>query len=92
VRNARVYYAAAVLGTTLIGAAWLNNYRAWSTDLNADGTVAIRVKLQPWWGLPASVALIAVGIAVSVSLLPGGRRLIERFFAGIGRIFSAKPS
>jgi uncharacterized membrane protein len=91
-RTPRVYGAAGVLGATLIATVWLYSYRTWSTDLNADGTVAIRVRVQPWWGLPASVALMAVGVVVSLSLLPRGRRLIEAFFVLFARLFSAKPS
>ena len=79
-RSTRVYFAGVVLGATLVAAVWLYTDRAWQTDLH------------PWWVVLGAYYLPLMGAGVSLWLLPGSRRLIERFFARFARAFSAKPS
>jgi len=86
-RAARVYCAGVVLGATLAAAVWLYTYRGWEIIEHTDPTgrhqllPSERVRLQPWWSVYATVALIFVGAGVSLWLLPERRRLIERFAA-----------
>src|SRR6058998_3371944 len=80
----RIYGAGVVLGATLSAAVWLFTYRTWSVVEYIDRTgrrfhPSERARLQPWWGVPATIALLAIGVAVSVWLLPDRRRLIDRF-------------
>ncbi len=86
-RTLRVYSAGIVLGATLAAAVWLYTYRGWEIIEHTDPTGRIRllpserVRMQPWWGVYATVALIFVGAGVSLWLLPERRRLIERLAA-----------
>ena len=81
-----MYCAGAALGATLVAAAWLYTYRVSRVVQYVeyiDGTprefrAADRLSEQPWWGAPATVALILVGTAVSLWLLPERRRIIDR--------------
>ncbi len=38
-----------------------------------------RVRLQPWWSVPATVGVLLLGAGISLWLLPQRRRLIRRF-------------
>jgi hypothetical protein len=84
VRTLRVYCAGIVLGATLAAAVWLYTYRGWENIEHTDPTGRVQllppehVRLTPWWGVYATVALIFVGAGVSLWLLPERRRLIER--------------
>jgi len=90
VRIRRDLYAWIVVAATLAGAAWLYTYRVW----NVIGYVEYssqenryhfhptgRARFQPWWSVYAAVALLLIGAAVVVWLLPEQRRkrLIRRF-------------
>jgi hypothetical protein len=86
VRTTRVYCAGVVLGATLAAAVWLYTYRVWDTVEYIDRTgyhfrPSEHVRTTPGWSVYATVALIFTGAAVSLWLLPGHRRLIQRFAA-----------
>lgn len=76
--------AGVVLGATLAGAVWLYTYRGSEIIEYTDPTgrhqllPSERVRLTPWWGAYATVALIFIGAGVGLWLLPERRRLIER--------------
>jgi hypothetical protein len=75
--------AAVVLGLTLALAVWLLTYRVWTVVEYIDRTgrrfhPSEHVRLQPWWSVPATVAVLLIGVATSVWLLPGHRGLIRR--------------
>jgi hypothetical protein len=92
-----VYCAGVVLGATLVAAVWLYTYRVWESFITFDPqgrsiVAATRVRFQPWWSLYGAIALTLIGAGISLWLLPEGRRLIRRFVARLGAVFSAKPS
>jgi hypothetical protein len=82
-----------VLAATLAGAVWVYTYRVAVTVEYID-RFGYRfhpsevVRESPWWGAPATVALIVIGAATIMWLLPERRRLILRRFAN----HSAHPS
>jgi hypothetical protein len=100
VRIHRDLYAWIVLGATLVGAVWLYTYRVWSVveyiQYSRFGPTKYhfhrsdRVRMQPWWSVYAAVALMLIGAAVVVWLLPEQKRkrLIRRF----AKIVSPVPS
>jgi hypothetical protein len=82
----RDLYAWIVLAATLAGAVWLYTYRVWSVVeyIGRDGRhfhASERVRVQPWWSVYAAVALMFIGAATAMWLLPGRKqkRLIKRF-------------
>jgi hypothetical protein len=90
VRIRRGLYAWIVVAATLAAAAWLYTYRVW----NVIGYVEYstlqsryhfhptgRARVQPWWSVYAAVALMFVGAAAVVRLLPERKRkrLIRQF-------------
>jgi hypothetical protein len=85
-----------VVAATLAGAAWLYTYRGWEiieyTDPKGRRHLlpSERVRMQPWWSVYAAVALMLIGAAVVVWLLPQQKRkrLIRRF----AKIVSPVPS
>jgi hypothetical protein len=82
----RIYCAGAVFGASVTAAVWLSTYHTWSVVEYVDRTghhfhPSERVRLQPWWGVPATLACLAIGIGVSVWLLPDRGRIIARFSA-----------
>jgi hypothetical protein len=85
--GARRFCALIVLGTSLVGAVWLYTYRVASVVDYIEYIGPYRhhyhpsqqVNEQPWWGVPATVALIAIGAAITMWLLPQWRRPIRRF-------------
>ena len=83
VESRRIYLAGAVLGVTLAAAVWLLTYRVWNLVEYIDRTgrhfhPSERVKVQPWWSVPATVAVLLSGIGISLRLLPGGRGPVKR--------------
>jgi hypothetical protein len=96
VRNARAYCAGAILGATLVAAAWLYTYRTWETTFIRDRGVVIdelaQAKVHPWWAVLGAYIVPLVGAGVSLWLLPEGRRLIDRFVVRVAAAFSAKAS
>ena len=96
----RDLYAWIVLAATLVGAVWLCTYRVWSVveyiQYSRFGPTKYhfhpsdRVRMQPWWSVYAAVALMLIGAAVVVWLLPEQKRkrLIRRF----AKIVSPVPS
>jgi hypothetical protein len=82
-RTRTVYLAGVVLGLTLSLAVWLLTYRVWDVVEYIDPTgrhfhPSERVQVQPWWSVPATVAVLMGGVGASVWLLPGHRGLIRR--------------
>jgi cytochrome bd-type quinol oxidase subunit 2 len=96
VRIHRDLYAWIVLTATLAGAVWLYTYRGWEIIEHTDPTgrshllPSERVRMQPWWSVYAAVALMLIGAAVIVWLLPEQKRkrLIRRF----AKLVSPVPS
>ena len=91
-RTTRIYSAGVVLGAALAAAVWLYTYRVWTVSEYIDRTgrqfhPPERVRMQPWWSVPATVALAVIGAGISLWLLPEHRRLIRRVVAQF-----AKPS
>jgi hypothetical protein len=87
-RTARIYCAGVVLGLTLAAAVWLLTYRVWTVFewIGPDGRAfhpPERVSVSPWWGAYATVAVVFIGVAISLSLLPEQpsvvKRLTDRF-------------
>lgn len=79
----RVYGAGVVLGATLSLGIWLLTYRVWDVVeyIGRDGRSfhqAERVRIQPWWSVPATVAVLLSGVGVSLWLLPGRRGPFQR--------------
>jgi hypothetical protein len=86
-----------VLGVTLASAVWLYTYRVWTLVeyIGRDGRefhASERVMVTPWWGVPATVALIFVGVGTSLWLLPGHRGLIRRFADHFGNPSTPKSN
>lgn len=82
-RTRRTYFSGVVLGVTLAAAIWLLTYRVWDIVEYVDRTgrhfhPSERVRVTPWWSVPATVAVFLVGTAISVWLLPGGRGPLRR--------------
>jgi hypothetical protein len=82
-RTARVFFAGAVVGASVAGAVWLYTYRAHDLirfiDSNGIEYHDPRpVSVQPWWGVYAALALLAVSVLVAVRLLPGGLATMKR--------------
>src|SRR5207249_3235094 len=79
----RIYLAGVVLGVTLVAAVWLLTYRVWDVIeyIGRDGRQfhpSERVRVQPWWSVPATVAWCFIGIGTSLWLLPGSRGPLAR--------------
>jgi hypothetical protein len=82
----RVYVAGIVLGLTFAAAVWLVTYRVWDVVQYIEYIggkrhyfhPSERVRVQPWWGVPAAVAVMLVGSGISLRLLPGSRGLVKR--------------
>jgi hypothetical protein len=94
VRVHRDLYSWIVLAATLAGAVWLYTYREWSLveyiDLSGRHFhPSERVRVQPWWSVYAAVALMFIGAAIVVWLLPERKR--KRLTKHFGRLF-ASPS
>jgi hypothetical protein len=88
---ARVYAAAALLAATLAVAVWLYTYRVSELYEYIDraGThyhPAERMSVQPWWSTPATIVVLVLGVAATISLLPKRRRIVARTFG-----YLAKP-
>jgi hypothetical protein len=85
----RGVYRWIVVAATLVGAVWLYTYRVAATVEYIDRYgnrfhPSEHVKVQPWWSVYATVALIFVGAGVSLWLLPSRRQLIEQFAKAVG--------
>ena len=79
----RVYVAGMVLGVALAAAVWLLTYRTWTLFEYVDRThhhfrPSERVRVNPWWSVPATVAVLLAGTATSLALLPGSRGMVRR--------------
>jgi hypothetical protein len=80
----RIVCATIVLGATVAGNVWVYTYREWNVieyidPLGRHFHPSQRVREQPWWSAPAAVALVVIGAAIVVRLLPERRRLIRGF-------------
>ena len=85
----RNLYAWIVLAATLAGAVWLYTYRVWNlfgyVEYSGQARYQFhptgRVRVQPWWSVYAAVALLLIGAATVVWLLPERKRkrLLRRF-------------
>jgi hypothetical protein len=89
----RVYIAGVVLGAALAAAFWLYTYDTWHLVeyIGHDGRQfhpSERVREQPWWRVPTTVAVALIGGVASVWLLPERRRILRRFAAH----FAIRPS
>jgi hypothetical protein len=83
VRVSRRVYPWIVVAATLVGAVWLYTYRVAATVEYIDRYgnrfhPSEHVRIQPWWSVYATVALIFVGAGVSLWLVSNRRQLIER--------------
>jgi hypothetical protein len=72
-----------MLGLTVVLAVWLLTYRVWGVVEYIDGRgrhfhSSERVQVQPWWSVPATVAVLLGGVGASLWLLPGHRGLLGR--------------
>jgi H+/Cl- antiporter ClcA len=98
VRIRKDLYAWIVVAATLAGAAWLYTYRVWNIIgyVEYSGQSRYRfhptghARMQPWWSVYAAVALMLIGAAVVVRLLPEQKRkgLIRRFVKIISPVSS----
>src|SRR2546430_17670554 len=87
-RTRRVYWPGVVLGVTLAASVWLLTYRVWDVVEYIDRYgnhfhPSERVSVQPWWGVPATVAVLSGGTGVSLRLLPGKRGPVRRLPARV---------
>jgi hypothetical protein len=90
----RVNCAGAVLGASLVAAVWLSTYRVWSVVEHIDKLgyrfhPSERVRVSPWWSAPATVAVMFVGLGISLLLLRERPGAIKRFadrFVGAGSL------
>jgi hypothetical protein len=81
-----VYFSGVVLGVTLAAAVWLLTYRVWHVVEYIEYIggqrhrfhPSERVRVQPWWSVPATVTLMLAGIGISLWLLPGRRGPVRR--------------
>ena len=69
--------AGVAVGASASGAVWLYTYRAHDVirfiDTNGvEYNDPRHVSVQPWWGVYAALALLAVGLAAAVRLLSSG--------------------
>jgi hypothetical protein len=76
--------AGVVVGASVCGAVWLYTYRNHDVirfiDTNGvEYNDPRHVSVQPWWGVYAALALIAVAIATTVRLLPDDLPQLKRF-------------
>jgi hypothetical protein len=79
----RVYLAGVILGVTLAAALWLLTYRVPGLIEYVDRSghrfrPSDHVMLQPWWSVPATVAVLIAGVGTSLRLLPERRGPIKR--------------
>jgi hypothetical protein len=79
----RVYVAGVVLGVALAAGVWLLTYRTWTLFEYIDRQhhhfhPSERVRVQPWWSVPATVGVLLAGAAMSLALLPGSRGILRR--------------
>ena len=82
----RVHAAVTVLAATFAAAVWLVTYRVWDVIQYIEYIggkphyfhPSERVRVQPWWSVPATVAVLLAGSSISLWLLPGSRGLIKR--------------
>jgi hypothetical protein len=94
----RVYRAGVVFGVTLAAAVWLLTYRAWTLFEYIDRTgrhfhASERVRVQPWWSVPATVSFLLAGSAFSVWLLPGRRGPLRRLadhFSNVAQLYESR--
>jgi hypothetical protein len=86
VRNARIVCATVVLAASIVGALWVYTHRVWTvygyvqySDQAGYYFHAVgRGRETVWWSAPASVALLFLGAATVLWLLPG-KSLMGRF-------------
>jgi hypothetical protein len=91
VQAGRVYVAGVVLGVSLAAAVWTATYRVSMTYewIDAGGGryhAPETFMVSPWWSVPATLAVVAAGLAASVWLLPNARGAIRRsadYFSGL---------
>jgi len=75
-----------VVAATFVTAVWLIAYRVWDLTQYIEYIggkrhyfhASERVRVTPWWSVPATVAVLLAGIGLSLWLLPGRRGLIKR--------------
>jgi hypothetical protein len=73
--------------TTAAGAVWLYTYRVSAVlehiEYRADGSPIVIPSRpfgeQPWWSVPGAVALVLIGVAIVMWLVPVSRRPVKRF-------------
>jgi hypothetical protein len=80
-RNARVFCAAVMTGVSAAGAIWLFTYQESSVFRFIDPTgsavhPARFDRVQPWWSVLAAVALLSLGAAMSLLMLPERPRVL----------------
>jgi hypothetical protein len=75
-----------VVAATFAAAVWLVTYRVWDVTQYVEYIggkrhyfhASERVRVTPWWSVPATVAVLLIGSCLSLWLLPGRRGLIKR--------------
>jgi hypothetical protein len=82
--NARVFCAGVAVGVSAVGAIWLFTYQESSVfrfiDVNGNEFHAARiVHVQPWWSVFGAFALLLLGVAAAIALLPEGPGALTRF-------------
>jgi hypothetical protein len=85
--------AGVLVGASVAGAVWLYTYQAHDVirfiDKNGVEYNDPRpVSVQPWWGIYAALAVLAIAVAVAIRLAPNGVPTMNRLRH---RIFSSGP-
>ena len=88
--NARVFCAGIAVGACTVGAIWLFTYEESRVvrfiDLNGNEFHAARiVHVQPWWSVFGAFALLLLGAAMAIALLPEVRGPLTRLVPSASR-------
>jgi hypothetical protein len=95
--RARVFCAGTFFAITLVGAVWLYMYRVpvvleFVDRAGRRYNPSLTIYEQPWWSVPAAVALVLIGASTVMWLLPITRGPVERFVERFAKPSYYKPS